>query len=103
MTAPQNERTTWEETVLRWLTTCCGCGESCEGNDDVKEIGVGHVMHCACYERCLIVMEDLTKSAESSKKVASVPIRLTGEEGLTREQIADRRHRKLMRKRTKRK
>ena len=82
----------FEESVRRWSTTCLMCGESCDGAENPVQLALGHVMHRECYDWWLETQDESSPISAVLRVLLPVVQLLPGEEGMTREQIAQRRH-----------
>lgn len=72
--------------------TCLLCREPCDGSEPVKQLAVGHAMHDACYKKWL-VEQDADHLWRRMRLGSDAPtVVLPGEEGMSREQVARRRH-----------
>jgi hypothetical protein len=65
---PSPSPVSWEETVLRWSTTCSLCEQPC-ASEDAKQLALGHVMHLACYDKWLESQDD---GARLKAKIQSI-------------------------------
>ena len=82
-----------EESIRRWSLICIECGKPSDGGG-VVQLALGHMIHRQCYEAFLRQQEDAARKC-GWRTLASVVQLLPGEKGLTREQIAQRRHEML--------
>lgn len=82
----------FEESMRRWSSTCMVCGEPCEAEEKPLQLALGHAMHRECYELWLETQDEKSPITAVLRAVAPVVQLLPGEEGMTHEQIAQRRH-----------
>lgn len=85
----------FEESVRRWSIICLECRQPCGDDDDVIQLQLGHVMHRDCYEIWLETEDACSRIGIMKRLVMPVVYLLREEKGLTREQIAQRRHETL--------
>jgi len=95
------EHTSFGESQDRWATTCAHCGQPCDGQEEVKELAMGHVMHHTCYEKWIERRNVLSQWKALGKTPFRAMIVFPEEKGLTTDQIRRRRHAILMRLRRK--
>ncbi|MEX2169971.1 MAG: hypothetical protein WD851_11725 [Pirellulales bacterium] len=75
--------------------TCIECGELCESVDNLIQLALGHAIHRESYDYWLDAQDQSSMIQIVKRAFAPVVQMLPGEKGLSREQIAQRRHEML--------